>query len=181
MRNFHLTHIAVKLSLIVTLAIQPVALCLANVGGGSGWLETGTVTGQGCGCCDVRDANKHCCCCSGTAESGAKEEVEPGCCSGNHHAAAESKASTGQKLRPSIAPIDTELRSICLCDEESQPLSDSSTRRITGKNRDLVSLESPGRNGSGWNSQHLTAKGQAKSASAPQSRLTQVVLCIWRL
>jgi hypothetical protein len=181
MRNFHLTRIAVNLLLIVALAIQPVAVCLADVGGGSGCSETGTVTCQGCGCCEVERADDRCCCCSGAAEPEAKEEVEPSCCSGTHHAADESEVSTGQESAPSIAPIDTGVRSTCLCQQESQPLSDSSPRRPTNENRDLVSLDSSDRDESGWNSEHLIAKRLAEAEPAAPSRFAQVMLCIWRL
>lgn len=181
MRNFHLTHIAVNLSLIVALAIQPVAVCLANVDGGSDCSETGTVMCQGCGCCEVDRADDRCCCCSSAVEPEAKEEVEPSCCSGKHDAADESEVSTEQESPPSIVPIDAGVRSICLCEQQSQPLSDSSPRRTTSENRDVVSLESPDLDGCGWSSENLIAKGRAESASAARSHFSQVVLCIWRL
>ena len=181
MRNFHLTHIAVNLSLIVALAIQPVAVCLANVGGGSGCSETGTVMCQGCGCCEVDRADDRCCCCGGPAESAEKEEVEASCCSEKQNDHDKKKSSSEQRSVSSMETVDAGVRSICLCEQQSQPLSDSSPRRTTSENRDLVSLESTDLDGCGWNFENLVAKGQTESVPAARSHFAQVVLCIWRL
>ena len=187
MQNFHITRIAVIPLLIVALAIQPVAVCLANVGGGSGCsrttgtVTTGTVMCQGCGCCEVERAADRCCCCSAESKSYAKEEVETSCCSSKHDPAQRSGSSSEQQSVSSIAPIDAGVRSICLCEQQPQPLSDSSPRRSTGENRDLVSFELSHIGESRWSADRLIATGPAESATAAPSHFAQVMLCIWRL
>lgn len=177
MRNFHLTRIAVILLLIVAVAIQPVAVCLANVGG-AGCSLSGTLMGPGCGCCVVESAVDRSCCCCGAAKAEERRKIEPSCCSGKHDAVDESEVSTGQESAASISPVDTGVRLICLCEQQPQPLSDSSPRRPTSENRDLVSLESNDLGESGW---HLIARWQAESAPVAPSHFAQVMLCIWRL
>jgi hypothetical protein len=178
MRIFRPTHIAVNLLLIVALAIQPVAVCLAGVVGGPACSEPGRFTCQGCGCCEVERPDGRCCCCSGPADA---EEVEASCCSSNHDSAENSEASPEQQTASSIAPGDAGVRSICLCEQRSPPLSDSSPRRPTTEDRDVVSLESIDLHGYAWNSGRLVAKRQATAPLVPPSHFAQVMLCIWRL
>ena len=142
MQNFHITRIAVIPLLIAALAIQPVAVCLANVGGGSGCSKTtGTVMCQECGCCEVERSADRCCCCSGESESYAKEEVGTSCCSGKHDSVERSGSSPEQQSVSLIVPIDAGARSICLCELEDDPLSDWTDRRSTIDIIDLVSFD----------------------------------------
>ena len=179
MRNFHLTRIAVIPLLIVAVAIQPMAVCLANVGGKSACSQPGTFTCQGCGCCEVERLNERCSCCSGPTEADADKEVDANCCGEKQDTSDQSKDSSEQES--SISQIDIGLQSICLCEQNSQPLSDSSPRRPTCENRDIVSLESNALNGSAWNAGHLTGTSQFASPLPPAFHFAQIMLCIWRL
>jgi len=156
MRNFHLTHIAVNLLLIVTLAIQPLAVCMANVVCSAGCSDA-SLSCQGCGCCEVERAGDRCCCCSGPAEPNQEETLEASCCS-----------STG-------------VRSICFCACDSQPLSDSAPRRIANENRETLSLGSRSLDEGLRDRRHLLVASEYAVDMPVPLRFSQVILCIWRL
>ena len=182
MRNFHLTRIAVTLLLIVALAIQPVAVCLANVECGGGCSEAATFTCQGCGCCEVERADDRCCCCSGSGQEAPEETTEPSCCSGKHKEpqANDSRGNADEASATSIAPVEPGLRSICLCEQGSTPLSDSSPRQPTSENRDSLSPASD-LDDTAWGRDRLLAASHYAAGVPPTHRFSQVVLCIWRL
>jgi hypothetical protein len=186
MRNFHLTHIAVNLLLIVALAIQPVAVCLANVDCAVGCSNGTAFACQGCGCCEVERANDRCCCCSGPTRIENEENPEEGCCSSKHRADAKSESSTedtDEKSAIGIASVEDAagVRSICLCEQDSQPLSDSTPRRPVSENRDTLSLESHDLDEGVWNCGQLLATTQYGEDVPVSVRFSQVILCIWRL
>ena len=73
------THIAVNLSLIVALTMQP---AFAYVVGQDCSADcTSGFTCQGCGCCKVQSETSKCPCCSGESEDGHKHD---GCCGHVH-------------------------------------------------------------------------------------------------
>lgn len=181
MRNFHLIRIVVTLSLIVTLTFQPVAVCLASVGCFEDCSDSSTLACRDCGCCEVERADDLCCCCCGGAEA-PEEGNEPACCGEKKSTGAEqSPDSVGESAATLIAPVESGLRAICLCEQESQPLSDSTPQRPTNDHRDTLSLTGSGPD-SGGVRRHLTlAAAQYATNVPPQLRFSQVVLCIWRL
>ena len=183
MRNFHLTRIAVTLLLIVALAIQPVAVCLANVECAEGCSDPVTLTCQGCGCCEVERADDRCCCCGGTTDEVEVETTEPSCCSSKHQdsGASDSFNDADETSATAIAPIESGFRSICLCEQDSQPLSDSSPRRPSSEHRDTFSLATSDIEDSVWGCDHLLAASQYATSVPPTHRFSQVMLCIWRL
>jgi hypothetical protein len=186
MRNFRPTHVAVNLLLIVALAIQPLAECLANVDCSGVDSLTTTFTCQGCGCCEVEHAADRCCCCSGPTQSEVEETVATGCCRSKHKADAKSESSSEElddEPAEMIAGVaaDSGLRSVCLCGRDSQPLSDSSPPRPTSENRDRLALGASVLDKSRWNLGPSLATSQyAADLSVPQC-FSQVILCVWRL
>lgn len=185
MRNFHLTRIAVNLLLIVALAIQPVAVCLGNVVGGvAGCSQAGAFTCQGCGCCQVDDADDRCCCCSGPVEEEVDQATESSCCSGSHIASEESESSpenVDDGGVTAIGPIETGVRTICLCNRAPQPLSDSSPRRATSDDRDSLSVGSTALDANVWDSGPLLATTHDRANLPVTLHFSQSMLCIWRL
>ena len=191
MQLFRITRSAVIPLLIVALAIQPVALCLADRGAQAACLkvtssvkansaESSSATCQGCGRCNVERPAERCCCCNSEPESAAKEEVGTSCCSEEH--AAETRSSSPEQQSASTpASVDAAVRSICLCGQRSQPLSDSSPRCPTSENRDHAACDSTVIDESQWDADGLMPIGPTELATAVSSDFAQVMLCIWRL
>ena len=80
-----------------------------------------------------------------------------------------------------IASVESGLRSICLCEQDSQPLSDSSPRRPTSEQRDTLSLAPGDIYSSVWGRDRLLAASQYATSVPPKLHFSQVMLCIWRL
>ena len=197
MQLFRITRSAVIPLLIVALAIQPVALCLADRGAQAACLKVtssvnansaesssadpSSATCQGCGRCNVERPAERCCCCNSEPESAAKEEVGTSCCS-EEHAPAESRSSSPERQSASTpASVDAAVRSIFLCGQRSQPLSDSSPRCPTSENRDHAACDSTVIDESQWDADGLMPIGPTELATAVSSDFAQVMLCIWRL
>ncbi len=182
MRNFHLTHIAVTLLLIVSLAVQPLAVCLAGVACASGCSEPPAFSCPGCGCCDVEGAGDRCCCCSGSAQTAPAETAEPSCCSRKHREpqASDSSRNADEASATSITPVEPGLRSNCLCEQAPPPLSDSSPRQTTSESRDTLALASD-LDDAVLGRERLLAASHYVTSVPPTHRFSQVVLCIWRL
>lgn len=186
MRNIRPTHLAVNLMLIVALAIQPVAVCLAGVDCSAVGSLTSTFRCQGCGCCQVEHAADRCCCCCRPIQSEVDVTVETGCCSIRHQAdakVARSSESLHDQPAELIAGVtaDSGLRSVCLCGRDSQPLGDSAPPRPTSENRDRLALGASVPEKSIWNLGRLLAISQyAADSSVPQC-CSSVILCVWRL
>jgi hypothetical protein len=186
MRNFPITRAAVNLLLIVALAIQPVAVCMANVDCVAVCSNTTTFICQGCRCCEVEQSDDRCCCCSGPAQAEKDHKAEASCCSSEHDSSAKRDPSTAdldEAPAAAIAPGENTagIRSICWCEQDSQPLSDSSPRRPTSENRDSLSLESSDLDEGAWNRKQLLAATQYGAEVLVPTRFSQVILCVWRL
>jgi hypothetical protein len=182
MRNFHLTHIAVNLLLIVALAIQPVAVCMANVECATGCSDT-TFTCHACGCCEVEQVDDRCSCCSGPAEPNPEEPLEASCCSSQHNAAETTTKDVDEESEVAIDSVECAagVRSICLCGLDSQPLSDSAPRRIANENRETLSLGSHNLDEDVCNRRHLLVASKYAADVPVPMHFSQVILCIWRL
>lgn len=182
MRNFLLTRIAVTLLLIVSLTIQPVVACLASVTCAAGRSEAAALSCHGCGCCEVVGADDRRCCCSGSAQVLSKGAAEPGCCRHEYKEAQESDSSreVDEASATSIAPLESGLRAICLCEQSSPPLGDSSHRQPTSENRDALSLAC-NLDDAVLGRDHLRAASRYVTSVLPTHRFSQVMLCIWRL
>ena len=194
MGNFPLTRIALNLLLIVSLAIQPVAACAFTADCAVRCSGSDTVMCPGCGCCEVEGANDRCCCCSGTAKSSDTEAAKPSCCSHKESAVEDVFGEPSADLETpeptcklsdskDLEAIDSEatVQSVCLCEQNSQPLSDTSPRRPVNESRvslaigcaDQVGDECDGR---------LSHSVARNSTDVPTlAHFSQIVLCIWRL
>ncbi len=184
MRKIHPTAIAVHFLLIVVLAIQPWAVCMAKVDRASGCASTSSFTCQGCGCCEVQRAADRCCCCSGPIEVKTQEKAEASCCSRKHEAFTDSEPwdeYLDSAVATTIVPEDGGVRSICLCSPADHPLGDSSPRRPARDNRDRIALGSTDLDQGVWNRGRLLAATQYFADLPVPERFSQVVLCIWRL
>ncbi len=189
MRNFHLARIAVNLSLIVALAIQPVAACAVAADCSLKCSASDILLCPGCGCCEVEQANDRCCCCSGTAKVVEEEAAKPSCCSRDESADAEvfdasssdlDTLSTACKLSE---PDESELglQSVCLCDQSSQPLNDPSPPRPANESRTGLAIGYAGPVAADFDDQ-LSRTAALDATGAPAlAHFTQIVLCIWRL
>lgn len=185
MRNFQPIHIAVNLCLIVAMTIQPVTACLVGAGEASGCaaIEQGSFTCGGCGCCQVETESDRCCCCASAEKAKPKAPAKHSCCSSSDEAQPESKV-TGQPTNPdveSIEPFEGEIRSVCLCEQSSQPLPDPSPRRSSSENRDTLSVQLADVCGSSWDALRTLASSQQRECGTLSRHHSQVVLCIWRL
>jgi hypothetical protein len=189
MQNFHLTRIAVKLSLIVSLAFQPVVACAVSASFASGCCSTSAFTCEGCGCCEVAYADDRCCCCSGPTGQAMEETAAAGCCSGSDEAFVDSQRSiSGSDQVPAKASVTAAVitaefgvRSICLCEQEPQPLSDSTPRRPVSENRDNLSVGSADLDEGTCDKGNLLAATQYSADISVPEHFSQVVLGIWRL
>ncbi len=175
MRNFRPAQIAVTLSLIVALTFQPVALCLANAGG-TGSCSAKSLASDTCGCSEVKHAAKDCCCC-GNAEVAVEK---PDCCGRKNDESRSSADDAGQKLATSIIPVESGLRTVCLCEQKSQPLRDPSPRRPNNDHRDTIAPPTSDIGGNSGRDSALAASRYAPDIP-PEHRFSQVLLCIWRL
>lgn len=183
MRNFPLTHIAVSLLLIVVLAIQPIAICFASAACVADGSNPSTSTCQGCACCEVARSDDLCCCCRAPAQTGQKDEAESSCCSSNGKASAKSDSAAEELANESAGAIEnaTGVGSICLCEQDRQPLSDSSPRRPASENRVSLSIGSADLGERAWSHEQLLAATQYAAGVPIPTRFSQVVFCIWRL
>ena len=139
MRNFHVTRIAVTALLIVALAIQPVAVCLASVECYRGCSDSAALPSQDCRCFEVAHSDDRCCC-SAPSENVEAEATESSCCSSKHMESEPAGSPSDADDATSTAPVTSGLRSTCLCEQASQPISDSSPRRPSSQHRDTLSL-----------------------------------------
>lgn len=183
MRNLHITPIVVNLLLIVSLAIQPVAVCHASVACAPGSVNADSLTCLGCGNCDVSSAEDLCCCCSDPGGSGLEPSWKSDCCSSRHQTAATSDDDTDDDIAAAIDSAErlAGLRAVCMCDQSSQPLGDSAPRRTTSENRDVFSIGSRGPDNDVVNSGRDLAASSYTADVPVTTHFSQVVLCIWRL
>lgn len=154
MRNSRFTPIAVSLSLIVAMALQPIAVCWASRECSSGCSAVANIATETCDCCCAPRVNP-------------EAPKATGSCCGVDEAAAES-----------LVP---EVRRVCLCDQNPQPIGDSSPSRITGKfsvSFSMLPIDS-GASGLGSRSQLMTA--QSVDRLHGRSHPSQADLSVWRL
>ncbi len=189
MGNFPLTRIALNLSLIVAVAIQPVAACAAVAVCSVRCSASDTRMCLGCGCCEVERANDHCCCCFSTADVEEKERFEPSCCSHDELTDAEvfdfqcsdlERSNTACKLSDA-AESETTIQSLCLCEQNSQPLSDSSPTRPVNESRASLAMGFAGPVGADRDGRLSPALARDGTDIAELAHFSQIVLCIWRL
>lgn len=188
--RFPLVRTTVTLSLIVALAIQPMmAQALMPGCGADGF------TCEGCGCCEVENATDSCGCCGGGPESLRDTASRDRCCehpSGDHGAAEKaSRADIRGNQRSSItASAETEnlasaassrMLQACSCEQQSQPLSDTSSRRTSSESRPTVAVGYTAFDASSLGDPPArSAEHQHAVRSTPQ-HFAQALLCIWRL
>ncbi len=185
MRDFRLIHIAVNLLLIAAVAIQPVAICLANVDGVAGCSKSSALSAcPGCGCCETDHTDDRCCCALANAKP--EEAPQPSCCDSEQDAPRQSTkpASEDQSIdepRANAVVPFTFRPSTCLCEQSPQPLSDSSPRRPASEQRDIAAIAATVDDRSPWHAPHGTAKTRYGILPVLPPHFSQVVLCIWRL
>ena len=195
MGNFPLTHIAVNLSLIVAMAIQPVAACMVSVDRSASCSERDNFMCPGCGCCEVEQADDRCGCCAqapdelGTANDAEQEASEPSCCSHDESANTESSNVSSDEFDTTAAaskrsePAESEsgVRSVCCCMQSSQPLSDSSPRRPVSENRTSLVVGYVGAVGADADEQQLRPPACNATDIRALPHFSQILFCIWRL
>jgi hypothetical protein len=185
MRNSHVTHIAVNLSLIVALALQPVAVCMANVDCAADCPTASAFKCQGCGCCQVERADDRCCCGAGQGKN--DSQTDTGCRGHASDAAPADETDTAAAANSlSVTTLvaiaeDRSLRSICLCEQGALPLSDSSPRRPTSENRNTVLTVWTDIADWGCRAGTQAAAMRFADGLPLPSHHFQVMLCIWRL
>jgi hypothetical protein len=178
MRNFQPIQIAVNLLLIVVLAIQPVANCMAS---GSVGRDCGNGESSGsssCGCCQAGglEEGRSCCCCAPAAEGNAQDA----CCSSHEESSANGLSKAAEEASVMQVVSETFIPQPCLCGNRFPPLSDSSPRYPTCDHRDSLSV-SIHIDWSDDESHRLRTKFWSSTHPPSTNRLSQMVLCIWRL
>ena len=175
MQNFQPTQIAVNLLLIVVLAMQPVASCMA---GGSVGQDCGSGESTGCGCCQTGGSEdlRSCCCCATTAD----ENVQDSCCSSHEDSSANDLSQAAEEASAMQVVSETFVPQPCVCGNRIPPLSDSSPRHPTCDHRDSLSVSIH----IDWGddeSHRLRTEFWLSTHPPSTNRLSQMVLCIWRL
>ncbi len=192
MGDFPLTRIALNLLLIVALAIQPVAVCAVTADCSVRYSESDTVMCPGCDCCEVEEVNDRCCCCSGTAEAAEKRAARPSCCGhdespdlsdldvfGSPRADLETPESVCE-LSDSDE-LETTLQSHCFCEQNSQPLSDSSPTRPVNESRASLAIGFDGLIGDDSDSRLSLSIAREGTDVPVLAHFSQIVFCVWRL
>lgn len=181
----HLTRIAVNLSLIVALAFQPVAVCLASVDCAADCTRIRSDAASECGCCQVELADNHCCCGVGKSQYQQAAHSGSGCCSKPNEASTQSEAPRAvapSRVKNALArAYDSVVRSVCLCEQKAPPVSDSSPRRSTLENRDNLLLAWTNLDQRGCVSAEQNLAAQLGPRFSVSSHHSQRMLCIWRL
>jgi len=172
----HLTRIAFNLSLIVAMAFQPVAVCLASVDCTGGCSQASPA----CGCCHAGRSGNRCCCGVGKSQSSAQGGSL--CCGKADDASVpiETPGADGSsQVNPLLVSADeSAARSVCLCEQDASPFGDSGPRRGTIDNRDTVLLAWTALDFSGGKGVPTAPYGPALPVPSHHS---QLMLCIWRL
>lgn len=175
MRNFQPTQIAVNLLLIVVLAIQPVASCMAS---GSGGGDCGSGESSGCGCyqADGSEDGRSCCC----RASAAEENAQDSCCSSHKNSSVNGLSKAAEETSARQVVSETFTPHPCLCGNRFPPLSDSSPGYPTCDHRDSLTVSIH----IDWGddeSYRLRTKFWSSTYPPSTNRFSQMVLCIWRL
>lgn len=184
MTRIHFIPAAIKLLLIVALAIQPVTV-YANMaeccGDGS--------TCQGCSCCEVDNASdrRGCCdgppaprenrsCCVAETSTGSPTESRVRTSAPDHQRSSLT-AVAGNRAPATPSGI---LRS-CSCDQQSQPLSDTSSQRTSSESRHTIAVGYLAFDASLLNEVSASSAEHRSAVLPTPQHVTQVLLCIWRL
>ena len=189
MGNFPLTRIALNLSLIVALALQPMATYGTMAGCWAKCSASDALMCPGCGCCEVQDRNDRCCCCRDTDNAAEKEAAKPSCCSHDESSdsdVSDAPSADSQKHQHVCELSDSKaselgVRSVCACEQNPQPLSESSPTSPVKESRTSQGVGYVGMKGSengGWLSLSTVRDRTDVSALA---HFSQIVFCIWRL
>lgn len=188
--RFPFVRAAVHLSLVVVLTLQPMMVQAVVTGCGADGF-----TCEGCGSCEVENATDACGCCGGGPEVARESASNDRCCthSSESHASAEKTAPTnvsvdqGTSITASVATekpasaAPSRMLQACSCEQQSQPLSDTSSRRTTSESRPTIAV--------GYAAFDASSLGDAPARSAEHQHaalltpqhLAQALLCIWRL
>ena len=188
MGNFPLTRIALNLSLIVALSIQPVAVDAVTADCSRRCRVSDALTCQGCRCCQVKEVTDRCGCCSSTAQSADPNAGKPSCCSQSEPADQILFVARCGDLDDSDPAYDgsdpDELkatrRSLCLCGKDSQPWSDSSSSSSATELRASLAIGFASSRAADCDSRVSLSIARAEMVPA-LAHFSQIVLCIWRL
>lgn len=169
MKNFRIIRFAVRLSLIVTMMIQPMLAAAVAAGcGDSGCHQSAKMVCEGCGCCEVADPSESCCCC-GEAEAAKPKPADCG-----HESADEPVA---------IAAATTQvIKGVCLCGLSNPPMNRGSERERASERTELrvfpIALQLP-KHGDVLLQQSVPPVFLAATGKIP--RFSQRLLCVWRI
>ena len=176
MHNSRFTPIAVSLSLIVAMALQPIAVCCASRDCSSGCTAAADIPTETCNCCCVHRVN-----------SEPRKATSP--CCGVDQTVADRNGSNSREMSDESAAVESvalesvapEVRRVCLCDQNPQPISDSSTGRITGKLSVSFSMLPIDSDGSGLRNRARLMTAKTVDRFQGRSHPSQVDLSVWRL
>lgn len=170
MENFRIIRIAVTLSLIVTMATQP--MVSAAVAGGCGDSECQHLSQpvcDGCGCCEVEHSEDLCCCCCGE-----KDASQSNCCDRAADSHGNSVATTGTK--------PTTIQGVCICGLTAPPMNRGSERDRAGEQVEVrtfaIAFVPP--DDVAVSVKHAFAPVFLATTGKPP-RFSQCFLCVWRL
>jgi len=190
------THIAVNLSLIVALTIQP---AFAYVTGQDCSADcTSGFTCQGCGCCDVRSETAKCSCCSPKHEQGSccghGQSPQPGVLT---HGEDDPFAVAGLELlpgknkertqnsenddQPSVSATAPTLSTSCNCVRSSDPLDAPVQRPPLTELRDILSLNTALCSVVDLVDKPTHAWSHDSTQPTFSPHFSQIALCVWRL
>ncbi len=173
MKNFRPIRIAVTLSLIVTMMIQPVVSPALASACGASTVKGGCCQNQaksicdGCGCCEVKKPGDHCGCCRGTEEP--KSELSD---CGHPSPASDSDTAVDS---PAV------VKGVCLCTVSNPPMNRGSEREQAREQLQLRSAIVAVISFDEWGLKRSAPPLFPDAASGANSRFTQLFLCVWRI
>ncbi|TWU39455.1 membrane or secreted protein [Novipirellula artificiosorum] len=201
MFNFPLIRIVVNLSLIVALTVQPMVALAAegNCSSGSVCCAAGEKTYQcaGCDCCRVTEPGGLCGCCGGDGEGGCCQsqsneitDQQPSDCDLavtveviviSTASIEEADAIDGEQAKTKEVAIAPELRSRCLCGQESPPLGSTAPSRPDTQVRNSVAIAFVCTDAFDTSERLSLAIAHRLAGELVPPRFSQRQLCIWRL
>jgi hypothetical protein len=192
MPNFPLSHIAVNLSLIVAMFVQPVAFCLTGTACGNVGPSVEGRSAQGCVCCDVGNTVNRCCCCKIESQADRSYVNNKDALADLGNAMLPREQRDGNVESPArpwvvagssilVVSIDSGAitRPVCQCELVPQPLSESTAHAASDVRH--LSLHGVLGDSSGWDLRlPLQANLHSINAALP-THFSQRHLCVWRL
>ncbi len=165
MNIFRTIRVALTLSLIVTMLVQPmVAVALAAGCGDFGCQQSAKAACEGCGCCEASDSNEPCCCCRESEKADAQAPTN------------------GREADEEPSEMEVALaQGVCLCGVSSPPM-DRGANRDRGIERSELRVTCMPRHME-HNGELRWQPGQSRflAACGKIPHFSQRLLCVWRI